>query len=322
MKHRLFRGLLAAEALACVLLCLLKVSLADAFSTTIAFPLEQIGMGLRALSLSGGFGNAIAVALYALISLLPIGILFILAKRRKLHIEDWLLALLSAVLFGVLYLLLNPGFITKVLGAAAQPPVGKAILGGMVYSLIVGYVILRVLRLFTVGSVEKLERYMSIMLGALNVLFVFLAFGACFSDLLSALASLRAGNSGNEHLLGASYVFLALQYLVSALPYILDVVVIFAALRLLDAMRKERYSAASVEAAGRMSRLCAIALTITILANIAFNLLQLLFAKSLMVMNHSVQIPVMSILFVLAALLLTRFVMESKRLKDENDAFI
>jgi hypothetical protein len=140
--------------------------------------------------------------------------------------------------------------------------------------------------------------------------------------MLASIAALRAGNSGNENLLGASYVFLVLQYLVNALPYMLDIVVVFAALRLLDEMRNERYSAAAVAAAGRMSRLCAVALTITILSNIAFNLLQLLFASSLMVMNHSVQIPVLSILFVLAALLLTRFVMESKQLKDENDAFI
>jgi hypothetical protein len=322
MKRSLFRGVLAAEALVCVLLCFLKTSLTGVFSAAIAFPFEQIGQGLRALSLSGGFGNVIAIVLYALIGLLPVALLLLRAKKQKLHLEDWLLALLSAVLFGVLYLMLNPGFIPKVLGMAAQPPIGQAILGGMVYSLIVGYLFLRALRLFAAGNTEKLERYMAIMLGALNVLFVFMAFGACFSDMLASIAALRAGNSGNENLLGASYVFLVLQYLVNALPYMLDIVVVFAALRLLDEMRNERYSAAAVAAAGRMSRLCAVALTITILSNIAFNLLQLLFASSLMVMNHSVQIPVLSILFVLAALLLTRFVMESKQLKDENDAFI
>jgi hypothetical protein len=322
MKHSIFKGLLAGFAVVCVLLCFLKVSFADVFTTAIAFPFEQIGMGLRALSLSGGFGNAVAIAIYFLVCLLPAGVLIMVRKRRELHRDDWLPALLSAVLFGVLYLMVNPGLITEILGMAASPPVGKAILGGMAYSLIAGYLILRVLRLFAAGSIQTLERYMAIMLGALNVLFVFMAFGACFSDMLTSISSVQAGNSGNEHLLGGTYVFLVLQYLVNALPYILDIIVVFAALALLGEMRKERYSAGSVRAAERMSGLCVKALIITTFTSIIFNLLQLLFASYLMVINASVRFPVMSILFVLAALLLTRFVSENKRLKDENDSFI
>lgn len=322
MKRNIFRGLLAIEAIACVLLCFTKVSFSGVFPAAIAFPFEQISMGLRALSLSGGFGNAIAIALYVLISLLPIGVLFIIRIRRKLNTEDGILVPLCAVLFGVLYLMVNPGFITEILGAAAKPPIGKAVLGCMIYSLLVGYLVLRVLRLFFTGDIRKLERYMIILLGFLNVLFVFLVFGACVSDLLASISSLQAGNNGNEHLLGTSYVFLALQYIINALPYVLDIFVVFAALHLLDEIRKDRYSDETVAAAEHMSRLCAIVLIVTTLSNVIFNLLQLLFAKSLMVVNSTVQIPVISILFVLAALLLTRFIIENKQLKDENDQFI
>lgn len=322
MKRRIFLVLLAAEAVVCVLLCFMNVSPAGAFSAAVAFPFEQIGFGLRALSLSGGFGNAAAIFIYVIVSLLPAGALLLLRKRRKLYIEDSLLAVISAALFGVIYLMINPGLIPEALGRAAMPPVGKAILGGTVYSLIAGYVTFRVLRLFAAGNTQKLERYMTVMLGLLNVLFVYMAFGTCFNDMLASMASLRAGNVGNEHLLGATYFFLTLQFVVNALPYILDIVVIFSALRLLYEMRTERYSVESVNAAARMSRLCAVALVTMTVANIAFNLLQLLFARSLMIINSSLQIPVFSILFVLAALLLTRFITENKQLKDENDQFI
>jgi hypothetical protein len=91
---------------------------------------------------------------------------------------------------------------------------------------------------------------------------------------------------------------------------------------LLDEMRANRYSAETVAAAGQISKLCAVALVAMVLANIGFNLLQLLFAKSLVVINSSVQIPVFSITFVLAALLFTRLVTENKQLKDDNDMFI
>lgn len=322
MKRNVFVGILVVEALLCVVLRILQASFSGAFSGLMAFPFEQIGLGLRLLSLSGGIGNAAAIAVYFLVSLLPVAVLFVVRKKRELRVEDGLLGLLSAVLFAVLYLMINPGAIGALTSGAMGQSVGKAILGGMVYSVLCGYFVLRVLRLFSVGGTDKLVRYMSVMLSLLNVLFVYLAFGACFDGLINSIAALQAGNAGNEHLLGTSYVFLVVQFLVDALPFVLNVFVVFAALRLLCEMRTDRYSAETVSATERMSRLCSLALAVTVLSNIGFNLLQLLFVKSLMVVNGSVQIPVFSITFVLAALLLTRFVAENKQLKDDNDMFV
>ena len=322
MKRKVFVGLLVIEAVACVLLSLVKTSFSGFYSAAMAFPFEQIGLGLRVLSLSGKPGNAAAIVLYFAISLLPFAALLVLSKRRKLNAEDGLLGLLGAVMFAVLYLMINPGIIPTVIGGAAVQSIGKAVLGSMVYSVLCGYIILRILRIFSAGGTEKLERYMMVMLGLLNVLFVYLVFGACFGNLLDSIASVKAGNIGNEHLLGVTYSFLVLQYTVNALPYVLNVFVVFAALRLLDEMQADRYSAETVAATERMSRLCAVVLVATVLSNTGFNLLQLLFGKSLMVLSSSVQIPLLSIIFVLAALLLTRFVAENKRLKDDNDMFI
>jgi hypothetical protein len=322
MKGKLLVGLLSVEALACVLFCILQTSFTGVFSAAMAFPFEQLGMGLRSLSLSGGFGNGAAVVVYVAVSLLPIATLLILQNKRKLCAEDGLLGLLSAVLFAVLYLMINPSDISTWAGGMVAQSVGKAILGGMVYAVLSGYIILRVLRLFSDGGTEKLVRYMSAMLILLNALFVYLVFGACVNGLLHSIAALQAGNIGNEHLLGASYVFLVLQFMIDVLPYVFDLLVVFAALHLLDEMRSDRYSAETVAAAGRVSRLCSAALATTVLVNIGFNLLQILFAKSLVVINGSVQIPVFSITFVLAALLFTRLVAENKQLKDDNDLFV
>ena len=333
MKRRVFVGILCVEALACVLFCILQTSFDGVFSAAMAFPFEQIGMGLRALSLSSGLGNAAAIVVYGAASLWPIVVLLILRKRRKLCAEDGLLALLSAVLFAILYFMINPGLISLWTGGAALQSVGKAVLGAMVYSVLCGYFILRVLRLFSGGGTEELFRYMSVMLSLLNVLFVYLVFGACFSDLLDSIGLLRAGNvgieyflgadyMGNEHLFGASFIFLVLQFIVNTLPYVFSIFIVFAALRLLDEMRIDRYSDETVAATEQISRFCKAALVAMVLANIGFNLLQLLFAKSLSVINSSVQIPVFSITFVLVALLVSRLVAENKQLKDDNDMFI
>ena len=322
MKRKAYVCLLAAEAVACVAFAALKASLAGVFTVAIAFPFEQIGLGLRALSLSGAPGNVAAIAIYALISLSPAALLFALGKRRKLFAEDALLGLLSAALFAVLYLTVNPGLIGGFAGGDGGKAVGMAVLGTIAYSVICAYFVLRALRLFSESDAAALARNMSAMLGVLGMVFVFSAFGPCLGDLLGAIAGLRAGNAGNEHLLGPTYAFLVLQCITDMLPYILNVPIVLAALRLAGEYRADPYSAETVAASHRMSRLCTAALAATVLANMCFNILQLAFIKSLMVVNVSLNIPVLSIAFVLAALLLTRFAAGNKQLKDENDAFI
>ena len=262
------------------------------------------------------------LSLFFLVSLSPIVALLLIRKRRKLCVEDGLLALLSAVLFAVLYIMINLGVISTWTGRVAAQPIGKAMLGGMAYSVLCGYFVLRVLRLFSNGGTEKLAHYMSVMLRLLAVLFVYVIFGVCFNGLLDSVTALRAGNVGNEHLLGTTYAFLVLQLIIDALPYAFNVLILFTALHLLDEMRVDRYSAETVRAAAQISRLCTTALVVMILTNVSFNLLQFLFVKSLVVTNGSVRIPIFSITFVLAALLLTRLTAESKQLKDDNDMFI
>jgi len=322
MKRSFFVGLLFVEALVCIVFVVLQAPFADIFTVAIAFPFEQIGIGLRLLSLSGDFGNVVAIFIYCLICLLPIAMILLLRKKHKLFAEDGLLVLLSAALFAVLYLMINPGIISSWMGSVAGLTVGKAALGVTVYSVIFGYIALRALRLFAVSGTTKLAGYISIMLRLLNVIFIFMVFGSYFGSMLNSIAALRAGNVENEHLLGTSYVFLVLQFLVNALPYMFNIVIIFATLRWFDEMRADRYSAETNAAAARASRLCATALIVITLVSIGFNLLQLLFAGSLMIINTSIQIPVFSIAFVLAVLLLTRLLADNKELKDDIDMFV
>jgi hypothetical protein len=322
MKRNIYYIFLAAEMAACAILALVQASFSGALYSALAFPFEQIGLGLRALSLSGGLGNAAAIVIYALLSLSPLAALPLLGRRRKLMAEDGLLGLLSLALFACLYLMVNPALIGAPGGGAVWQSTGKAVLGSVIYSVLCGYFILRALRVFFHSNAPRLILYMQIMLKVLGVFFTYLACGACFSKLLHAMTALKASNAGNENLLGASYVFLLLQFAVDALPYVLDTLVVLAALRLLCELLADRYSSATLAATDRMTRLCAGALIATVLVNISFNVLQLLFAEALRVVNVSLNIPLFSIVFVLSALLLTRFVAESKKIKDDNDMFI
>jgi hypothetical protein len=134
--------------------------------------------------------------------------------------------------------------------------------------------------------------------------------------------STKAANQGTEDGLTLTYVFLFLQMLVDALPYVLDIMIVFACQQMLQQLQKNAYCEETMEAAENLTKVCGISLKVTILSILVFNLLQLLCAKKLRVINGFVNIPILSIVLVLAALLVAKLVTEGKRLKDDNDMFI
>jgi len=324
MKRRLLYALLVLEAALCITLSLAKNSFGGAFSALLAFPFEQIGLGLRLLSLTGKLGNSIALTLYAAFCLLPAFFLLRDGNRRKLHMEDALLGLLSAALFVSLYLLINPLYLGSLFGGAGEAGlvVGKAVLGGTLWSVLCGYLVLRMLRLSFESGTEKLQGYIGALLCALSFLFVWVICGGAFGGMLDSFSALREGNTGSESGLGTTYIFLVLRYLTKAMPYILDIFTVFLALDLLAAMRTDRYSEQTETLALRLSRWCGKALAATVVSGVLLNLLQFLFARALRSVDSSLSIPLASVLFVLAVLFFARLVSENRRLKGDIDLFI
>ncbi|MGN0979844.1 MAG: hypothetical protein ACI4PT_05880 [Candidatus Avoscillospira sp.] len=316
MRNKTLKCILLSEAVLCLVLCCLRESFAGWFTTLMAFPLEQIGLLLRRLSLSGAAGNGAAIGLYVLLCLLPVLCLLLVRRRRKLLPEDAIVGLLCPVLFGTLYLMVNPGQLGTWLGAPGEL-LGKALLGGAVWAMVCAYAVLRLLRLFFRADGPRLRTCANILLWVLALLLTYGAFGAAFGSFLDSVESARAANTGGG--LGLTYGFLGLQWLVDALPYVLDLWVVFAAL---DVTAAERYSEAMTEAADRLAKWCCRTLTWTVLTNCGFNLLQLLFARYLRVVNGVVLLPVYSIAFTLAALLLARLLKENRELKADNDLFV
>lgn len=324
MKRRLLYILLVLEAALCIAFGLAKISPGGAFSAAMAFPFEQIGMGLRLLSLTGRIGNCLALALYAAVCFLPLLFLLTVRNKRKLYKEDVLLGLLSAALFVSLYLMINTAYIGNMFGGLGDAglTIGKVVLGGTLWSILCGYLILRVLRLSFESGTEKLQGYVSAGLFILIFLFVWAVFGVCFGEMLNSFSTLHAGNTGSEGGLGTTYVFLILRFFVDALPYILDAVTVFLALDLLAAMRTDRYSEQTEVLALHLSHWCGKALAAVVVSAVSLNLLQLIFASALRIIDSELSIPVISVLFVLAGLLFARMVSENRRLKGDNDLFI
>ena len=87
-------------------------------------------------------------------------------------------------------------------------------------------------------------------------------------------------------------------------------------------MKEDRYSEESIQASEKLSHLCVVSLSATVVVTALLNLLQLMFLGELHTVHINVYVPVLSVAFVLAVLLLNRLLGENKSLKEDNDLFI
>lgn len=320
MKKKLGYVLLGIEALLCILLPFVRQALPGIFTAVLAFPLEQIAYALRRLSLSGAWGNALAWALYGAFCLIPLAALATAYRKHAVQKEDYLLIVISAALFAAVYLMINPGWMGRFLGQEAAKAFGSALLGGTVYALLIAYAVMKLLRFAFHADPAGLRKCLSALLWALGAAFVYLVFGAPLGALWTQIDQVRQANTAVSSGLGLTYAFLALQAMVDALPYALDLVILFAAQRLLLALDAGQEDAP--DQAASLARLCARALAVTMLSSAGFNLLQIVCIRNLHVVHASVHLPVFAAAFVLAALLLAQYICENKRLRDDNDLFI
>ena len=113
-----------------------------------------------------------------------------------------------------------------------------------------------------------------------------------------------------------------LKSLVAALPYVMDVMIIFLALNLLDELLADSHSEKVAAAAGKLSGVCCAALAVVTAFGVMINILQLVLFKYLSDINIQTDIPFLSLAFVLAALLFSRLIEENKQLAEENEMFI
>lgn len=325
MEDVRMKGVLVVEAVGCVIFCLLRGEVPGVFSGVAAFPFEQIGMGLRWLSLSGGIGNGAAIVLYILLSLVPCLVWAYMEKRGAARGIDWMLLGLSLLLFAVNYYMVNPGlFVTGVPGA------GKMVLGSVFYSALSGYLIIRALLMCQSAGEERLWKWIRGLCGFLNVVLVYLISWTCFGDFLDAVREVQAGDGGiyGENVMsgireyGVTYLFLGGHYLINVLPYVFDIGIVFLSIHMLTALEDDRYSAGAAEKADRLASFCGRALVITVSADVVFNILQMIFHERLYQTDIVIRVPVISIVFVLAVLLFARYVREDQKLKQENDLFI
>lgn len=332
MKRDRIKTLLLAEALICALLALaLWLIEGDAFSI-VGFPGGAIGQGLSTLAASGRFGFALAFTLYAFCVLLPLYVLTRIGERRKLKSEDALLALIAVAVACALF----PRGWVAYWSTSAEALFPRLAWQWLIFALLAGWVVLRLLRRFSGGDTQELLKLFRALLILAAAYFVFAVCFAGFADLLSAVDALKAGNTaftadtvlpvstditGSKSLV-FSYVVLALRFAAEVLPTLLAAATAYFAIGLLDTMEDGAFTQESAVYAPKLAAWCGKALKISVLFALAVNLVQAVCASMLLNTSISIRLPIFELCFVLAALLGARLIASNVALAADNDLFI
>ncbi len=318
MKRRVLCWILGAEAALLLAGFFCRGMFPGVSVSALTYPFSLAAQGLRQLSLSGGAGNVLAIALYLLISCLPLTFLF----RRKLHWEDGLLGLLTVLLLFGLYGMINPGMLSRRMVIPVDGEYESALLSVLIWSVLAAYGVLRLIRRISGADRRGLYQILAGLLCLLAVVLVYLIFGSGLNQLGRSLAFLENQGGVSQAQRAVSCGFIAVQFLVDMVPYGADLWVLFLLLSLLQLLGEDPGSAQLLTAGRRISRVCMLSLVIVTLSQVFFNLAQVAFLPSLLHVRVEVQLPLLSLLFLLAVLLLVQFLLENKELQDDNDLFI
>ena len=332
MKRSQMKTLLLIEGAVCLTLTLALRLIEGAAFSFAAFPGSAAGQGLSMLAGTGRFGFALALTLYAFLVLLPLYVLARIRARRDWKAEDTLLGLCSLAVAGALF---PRGWVTY-WSTSAETLFPRLAWQWLLFALLAGWVVLRLLRRFSDGGTQELLKLFRVLLGLAAAYFVFAVFFAEFAGLLTAIDTLKAGNTAftadtllpaaaditGSKSLAFSYIVLALRFGAKSLPTLFAAATAYFAIGLLDTMENGAFTQESAAYAPKLAAWCVKVLKLSVLLALAVNLLQAVCAPLILSTSISIPLPVLELCFVLAALLGARLIASNVALAADNDLFI
>lgn len=332
MKRSQMKTLLLIEGAVCLTLTLALRLIEGAAFSFAAFPGSAAGQGLSMLADTGRFGFALALTLYAFLVLLPLYALTRIRARRDWKAEDTLLGLCSLAVAGALF----PRGWVAYWSTSAETLFPRLAWQWLLFALLAGWVVLRLLRRFSDGGTQELLKLFRVLLGLAAAYFVFAVFFVEFAGLLTAIDTLKAGNTAftadtllpaatditGSKSLALSYAVLALRFAAESLPTLLAAATAYFAIGLLDTMEDGAFTQESAAYAPKLAAWCVKVLKLSVLLALAVNLLQAVCAPLILSTSISIPLPVLELCFVLAALLGARLIASNVALAADNDLFI
>lgn len=315
--------LLIVEAIICILVCVLGGGDLNFASKLLEFLFKPLAIGLRKLSFLGSIANIFAWVIFILVCSIPIIILIVKIIKKKFAVEDSLLIVISLIMAPALYYMININtMVSQMIIPMEENESLYCILGAMIYSVIAGYVLIKVVRKFAKANKNQLKGYFNNVLFVVNAILVLASFGIYLNELVKKLDTYPDNILGMYENLTITKAFLIMEYAMDVIIYLIVIGIIILVQGLIEKIDLDSISEEVVKRAKLISKFCVGTIVIHGILNILYNGLQFVFIKKLFAVKGVVSVPIVIVLVMLIIMLFTQFILDAKSIKEENDMFI
>lgn len=279
--------------------------------------LIQAGEGLRALSISGFWGNLAAWALVLALGALPLLLLVLPRGRGSLAVTDALLPLSSLLLFLALFFAVNPTLLNSplpeywVLGAA----------GGALCA-VVCWLVLRLLEPMDRRDLPTLAALLALLLTACALLVAFSAGYSSTAAFLAKAQTIQEGNTGAPDAAQTTIWIRGLLTLLNAIPTLLGSGVLLWGSDLARTMARGPFEEETLAQCEKNANGCRRVIQAAVLLSLGANLLQLVLSSALTSQSYTLSLPLSTLALAAALFLLCRCIQQGKSLLDDSRSII
>ena len=278
--------------------------------------LIQAGEGLRALSISGFWGNLAAWALVLALSALPLLLAFS-RGRGSLTGTDSPLPLSSLLLLLALFFAVNPTLLNSplpeywVLGAA-----------GSALCAVVCWLVLRLLEPMDRRDLPALAGLLALLLTACALLMVFSAGYSSTAAFLAKAQTIQEGNTGAPTAAQTTIWLCGLLTILTAIPTLLGGGVLLWGSDLARTLACGPFEEEALAQCEKTANGCRRVIQAAVLISLGTNLLQLVLSSALTSQSYTLSLPLSTLALAAALFLLCRCIQQGKTLLDDNRSII
>lgn len=301
-----------------VILFVTSFLIGKGLSENIIFIFEQpyvfIGSILRNLSLSGVFGNLIAILLYILISGIPLWILgYLVLNKKVIRIDYIFLPIITISLFALMYLMINQNFVIEMLPPILTIPVLDGDLAALriynvgivmtFYALLLIYSFIKFF-LFNKVSIYKLVNFIIYL-----ILFVVLSKTLLFET--SIVMNSEPMNSYDTAQMILSYLLqIASASIISFILIHFHELSLHLSYKVIDLNL--------VQLTKKISKLSLLGIVVIFSGFLIINLFQIIFSNRMLNIGFTLNIPIFELLLVMVMLLITEYIKQTYDIHEDN----
>ena len=310
------------EAIVCGVLARVVNISNSKIDNLLVYPFVTLANKLFNISVKGN--NFLAWLILIEVVLIPIVIMVVILIFKKFKPIHIMLPVLSIYLFYIIYSIINPTTLVSTIGKNGYYSIVdlENALCSVFYILLISYIVLMFIQRFKGASEKRIISYIEIIIIAVGLILVANSIYINYFESAKSYSSVYKEISPYGIDMKYTKIFYILKYIIEALPTILYVVMSIIGISILDNMKLDRFDEKVIKQTKLLSKISIISVIIMVMVNLGFNVLTLPYISKLYGDFRCFVVPVYFIVFSLGILLFSKYIEDTKKIKDDNDLFV